>query len=248
VPACLGRSQELRAFFDNPSNASAQEAFALLGMKKQERTVLGTELQGDVLRHDVRQITVSFSEHRVVAPSPTLAATRLEVGRRVVQRLAQVVLSRILALDVRVTELQQRKAYLGARMRMLDLARNGMEGIVKDPATIDAQIKDIEHELRQNKEGYIEAKASLATMDSYIGHIDEVFSHPQQHVSLTHTPLRVNRMGIKVDEAFVGVVNDLPLAELSIGADFRGALAIVRCPRSELPPREDLLAKAERYL
>ena len=35
---------------------------------------------------------------------------------------------------MKATELQQHKAYLGARMRLLNLARDGMEGIVKDPA------------------------------------------------------------------------------------------------------------------
>ena len=35
VPACLGRSNELRAFFDDPVNREIQEAHALLGMKKE---------------------------------------------------------------------------------------------------------------------------------------------------------------------------------------------------------------------
>ena len=248
VPACLGRSSELRAFFENPSNREVQEAYALLGMKKEERTVLGMELQGDSVRQGVAQVTVSFSEHRLIAPTATLAATRLEVGRRIIQRLAQVALSRIIALDMKATELQEHKAYLGARLRLLNLARDGMEGIVKDPATIGEEIKAIERELKQTVDGYIEAKTSLATLDGYIKHIDDVFSHPEQHVTLTHTPLRLSRMGVKVGDATKGPVNELTLAELSIGENLRGAIAIARCPRSELPPKEDLIAKAERYL
>jgi hypothetical protein len=248
VPACLGRSRELRAFFENPSNQDVQEAYALLGMKKEERTVFGTDVQGDAVTQDVAQTAVSFSEHRLIAPSTTLAATRLEIGKRIIQRLAQVALSRIVALDMKATELQQHKAYLGARLRLLNLARDGMEGIVKDPATIAADIKAVERELKETVEGYIEAKSSLATLDGYIKRVDEVFSHPEQHVTLTHTPLRVSRMGIKVEDASAGPVNELSLAELSIGENLRGAIAIVRCPRSELPPKEDLVAKAERYL
>src|SRR5215475_6313988 len=52
VPACLGRSTELRAFFDDPANREAQEAYALLGMKKDERTVFAPQLQGDAVTHD----------------------------------------------------------------------------------------------------------------------------------------------------------------------------------------------------
>ena len=248
VPACLGRSSELRAFFENPSNLDVQEAYALLGMKKEERSVLGMELQGESVRQGVAQVTVSFSEHRLIAPAATLAATRLDVGRRILQRLAQVALSRIVALDMKATELQEHKAYLAARLRLLNLARDGMEGIVKDPATIGEEIKSIERELKQTVDGYIEAKTSLATLDGYIKHIDDVFSHPEQHVMLTHTPLRLSRMGVRVGDDTKGPVNDLTLAELSIGDNLRVAIAIVRCPRSELPPKEDLVAKAERYL
>ena len=246
VPACLGRSRELRAFFD--ANPDVSEAYALLGMKKEERSVFGAQLEGDRVKHDAAQVAVSFSGHRLVAPSTTLAATRLEIGRRIIRRLAQIALSRIVALDMKASELEQHKAYLGTRLRLLNLARDGMEGIVKDPATIAEEIKSVQRELKQTVDGYIEAKASLATLDGYIKHIDDVFSDPSHHVSLTHTPLRLSRMGIKVEGAAVGPVNELTLAELSIGDDFRGAVAIVRCPRGELPPKEDLLAKAERYL
>jgi len=248
VTACMGRSRELRAFFENPSNAEVQEAYALLGMKKAEHATFGTQLEGDSVRHDVAQTAVNFSEHRLVAPSATLAATRLEIGRRMIQRLAQIALARIVAIDMKATELQEHKAYLGARMRLLNLARDGMEGLVKDPSTIAQEVKQIESELKVTVDGYIEAKSSLATLDGYIKHIDDVFAHSEQHLTLTQVLLRLNRMGIKVDAAAGGAVNELSLAELSIGDNFRGAIAIVRCPRSELPPKEDLVSKAERYL
>ena len=123
-----------------------------------------------------------------------------------------------------------------------------MEGIVKDPATIAEEIKTVEQELKETVEGYIEAKASLVSLDAYMQRIDDVFSHPEQHITLTHTPLRLSRMGMKVDDATTEPVNEVTLAELSIGDDLRAAIAIARCPRSELPPKEDLIAKAERYL
>jgi hypothetical protein len=43
-------------------------------------------------------------------------------------------------------------------------------------------------------------------------------------------------------------VNELVLAEIVLTAELRAAVAIVRCPRSELPPKRDFLATAERYL
>jgi len=248
VPTCLGRSRELRAFFEDPANADVEEAFALLGMTKEEHTRFAPKLEGDILRHDVAQVAVNFSEHRLLAPSRTQVDARMEIGRRIIRQLALVALARIVALDRKANALQQHKAYLGARMRLLNLARDGMEGIVKDPATVNEQIKAVERELKDTVDDYIDAKSSLATLDGYIEQIDAVFAHPEQHLSLTHTPLRVNRMGIKVDEASPDIANELTLAELAIGENLRGAIAMARCPRSELPPKEDLVAKAERYL
>lgn len=248
VPACLGGSKELRAFFDAPANREVQEAYALLVMKREERTVFAPRFQGDKLEQDIAQVTVSFSGHKVIAPAASLADTRREVGKRIMNRLAQIALSRIIALDTKATELAQHKGFLAARMRLLNLARDGMEGIVKDPATIREQMKEVEREMKNTVEGYIDAKSSLATLDGYIRQVDEVFSHPDRHLALTHTPLRINRMGFKSDDASSGPVNDLNLVEMSIGENLQIAIAIVRCPRSELPPREDLLANAERYL
>jgi len=134
------------------------------------------------------------------------------------------------------------------RLRMLNLARDGMEGIVDDPATIGEQIRTVERELKETVEGYIETKSSLATLDGYIAQIDEVFSHPEQHVTLTQSDLRLDRMGIKVDDGTDERHNALTLAELKLGEKLRAVVALVRCPRSELPPKEDMIANAERYL
>jgi hypothetical protein len=248
VPACLGRSHELRRFFDQPANAGVQEAYALLGMKKEERKVLGMDLKGDSVQRDVAQTQVSFTGHRIVDPTSTLAATRLDIGRRIILRLAQVALARIVEADSKATELEQHKAYLGARLRLLRLAKDGMEGIVKDPATIAAEMKEVEAKLKTTVDDYIEAKASIATLDGYVGHIRDVLSHPEQHVALSQTPLRVSRLGVRVEGEASGPVNELSLAELTIGPDWRAAIAIVRCARAEVPSKEELIAQAERTL
>jgi hypothetical protein len=108
-------------------------------------------------------------------------------------------------------------------------------------------MKAVVRELKVTIDDYIDTKSSLNTLDGYLRQIDDVFSKPDQHVTLTRTAVRTSRMGFKVDAAATGPVNDLTVAELSIG-DLRGAIAIVRCTRSELPPKENLVAKAEHYL
>jgi hypothetical protein len=248
VPAFLGRSKELREFFRVPSNREAGEAFALLAMKREERTVLGVQQQGEQVQHDVPLATVSFSGHRLFAPSATLEATRLEVGRRIIRRLAQLSLKRIVDLDMKAAELGERKAWLAARLRLVKLAVDGAAGLLEDTAQTRSQIAAIERELKETVHDYIETKSSIATLDACIGHIDAVFSHPEQQVSLQGTPLRLSRMGVRVDAGHPGPVNEFVMTELAIGEGLSVVIAIVRCSLAELPPEEDLLSNAERFL
>jgi hypothetical protein len=219
VPAILGRAHELQEFF---ARSDAAQAYALLGMRKIET------------REETRTL-VSFSDHRIVAPAETLDAARIELARRILLRLAQAALARIIAVDEKAAELESRKAYLGARLRLLRASEEKDTG-------------DIERQLRETVDAYIDAKGSLATLDGYIGYIDEVFSHPERHVARTQTALRVDRLGVKVEGEATGPVNDLALTALSVGNDLQAVIAVVRCPRAEMPSRADLIAQAERSL
>ncbi|MDM0024385.1 hypothetical protein [Variovorax saccharolyticus] len=248
IPAFLGRSKDLREFFRLPSNREAGEAFALLAMKREERTVLGVQQHGDGVQHDVPQATVSFSGHRLFAPSPTVEATRLEVGRRIIQRLAQLALKRIVDLDMKAAELGERKAWLAARLRLVKLAVDGAAGLLEDTTETRSQIAAIERELKETVHDYIETKAGIATMDAYIKHIDAVFSHPERQVSLQRTPLRLSRMGVRVNADHPGPLNEFVMTELAIGEGVSVVIAVVRCPLAELPPEEDPLSHAERYI
>ncbi|AMO23762.1 hypothetical protein GCM10027034_36180 [Ramlibacter solisilvae] len=244
----LGRSRELRAYFDDPANAGVREAFALLGMSKEEKTFLGPRYEDGMLKQDVAQTSVNFNGHRLFALAPTEAQTRVELGRRIVQRLSEVTLSRIMEIDRKGLNLEQQKSLLGTRLRMLKLARDGVPGLVDDPGTVEQQIREVQRQLDERVKDFIEAKSSLATLDGYIEQIREVFAHPEQHVVLTRSELDVTRMNVKADEGTEEPHRTLTLAELQVGGRQPAVIAFVRCLRSELPPKEDLLAKAERFL
>jgi hypothetical protein len=246
LPTCIGRSDEVREFFE--THPECAEAWALMGMQRKDRQILGPRLEGEVLRQDVAQTTVSFTGHRLLAPTPDMAQTKLEIGRRIMQRLAELVLARIVGINQQTQDLSQSKALLGVQLRRLHRARDGMESLVIDGTSIEQQIRDVERQLKETAEGYVEAKSSLATLDSYIDQINAVLAHPEQQVSLAPARLRVNRMGVKVDEGSSEEADDLDLAELSIGEGLHATISLVRIPRTELPAKQDLLAQAQRAL
>ena len=247
VTDCIARSRDVRRFFEQ--HPDCIEAHALLAMKRTERQVLAPRMEGGLMRQDVAQTTVSFSEHRLLAPAADEAGTRLEVGHRIVQRLAQLVLARIVAVDQRAKDLNLHQAYLVMKRRMLQRGRDGMQVLTSDPASIELQIADVERELAETTESYREAKGSLSMLDGYIDHINAVLTHPEQQMGMERIHMRLNLLGVKVDTPTSDEpTNPLDLTELHIGEGLRATVALVRIPRDELAPKEDLLAKAERFL
>lgn len=246
VPATLARSADLRDFFDQ--HPACDEAHALLGMHCEERQVFAPRLEGEVLRHDVAQTTIGFSGHRLIAPAADEAGTRREVGRRILQRLAQLALARIVALGEEAKELQQRKACLGMRLRMLERARDGLQPLVDGDVSIEEQMRDVQRALKETSLDYVEARLGLAGLDGYIDQMNAVLAHPEAHVALARRRVRVNRMGVRVDPGSSEQADELDLAELSIGEGLRATITLVRVPRAELPAAEDLLLRAARAL
>jgi len=246
VPAVLGRSKELRTLFETPANAASAEAYALLGALKEERSVFAPALVDGQLQQDVAQTTVSFAKHRLFAPATEFIACRREVGVLIFRRLAGLALERIAALGERATGLEQRKAMLGARLRMLNLRRGGIQDIASGAPDPGAEIAAIEREVKATVDDYVEAKASVATLESRFDHVNAIFNAPADYVSLAREALRVDKMGFKTAAGSSAPVSDLVLSELSIGEGLTIVIAFVRCRRAEVPPRESLSARAAR--
>jgi len=248
VSIALGSSQELRDFFTAPENHAATEAHALLGMLKTERDVFAPAIVNGTLRQDVAQTTVSFSHHLLICPAADALACRREVGTRILRRLAALALERITALNERASELEQRKAMLGAQLRLLHLRRNGLEQIAHDEGDVAAEIASMERELKATVDDYLETKASLATLQTRIHHIDAIFGAPAEHVRLERITQRVNRLGYKIAASSDEPASVLTLHELSIGDGLKIVMAFVFCQRAEIPPAESLSVRGARAL
>lgn len=246
VLALLGRSHELHAFFD--SNPGAPEAVALLGMQMQQKTVLGAAHVGEAVQQEVAQKTVSFSGHRIIAPAADALACRREVGTRILRRLAALALQRIVGRERRVSELEERKAILATRLRLLTLRRGGLQSIAGDAADESAEIESLERALKATVDDYIETKTNLATLDGTIGIINEILGAPEAFLSLAIVRQRLNRMGIIVPAEAKEAATDLELHELSIGDGLRAVIVLVRVVRAEIPSRDDRFKDAARQL
>ena len=68
IPDVFGRSHELRKFFSASQNNDLTHAHTILFMARKEKNILGMGMVGDTIMRDVKQTTVSFTDHQVEAP------------------------------------------------------------------------------------------------------------------------------------------------------------------------------------
>jgi hypothetical protein len=74
------------------------EMVAMMTMLRQERSIFGQKQEGELIIRDVRQQAVSFTDHRIVAPSVDLETTREGIVNRGLEVLATVAMERITTL------------------------------------------------------------------------------------------------------------------------------------------------------
>ena len=87
-------SSEIQDYMKN-SHADSAPCCALLCMRRTEKTVMGMELSDNMLKKDVQQVAVSFSDHRVYSPTPVEPETREGLRHCLFQGLVTNALERI---------------------------------------------------------------------------------------------------------------------------------------------------------
>ena len=70
-------NRHLEEFFASTEHADQAEVFALLFLRYREKTILGSEIRGEIIMREVRQKTCNFYGHRLFAPSANEAAARV---------------------------------------------------------------------------------------------------------------------------------------------------------------------------
>lgn len=80
IESMLGRSEAVREFLSDGSNAFATECYALLGMRRQTKTVMGTALHGEMLQADAPRQLLYFTDHTLRELTHSEADTRARLN------------------------------------------------------------------------------------------------------------------------------------------------------------------------
>jgi hypothetical protein len=249
VAPAMSSSADLRAFFEQYPDLP--EAYGVLGMAMTEKHILGVALEGETLRRDVVQQTVSFSDHQVRVCGRSEAELREELVRRLVDQLGLEGLARFSADQSRREVLEQERALLRTRLQLLERQGVGVRGVLGDepPAGLE-ELARLREQIDDNGRGLEHLGIRSESLERELGHLCEVLSNPGAHIYVEARRFRLNRMNVVLPESSseTGAEIRLQVGRLPTNPPRMRAFTLVRFRRAELLPASSLFERAARLL
>jgi hypothetical protein len=211
-------------------NPASREVYALMGMRRWEKSSLGMELHGQVLRRDVLQQVVYFTNHTLENPSPRLEETREMISWSIFDKLIDLVAKRIEARKLEKFELLREKDRLMARLHEAnDLTR-------------PALAEEMDEMLRK-----IQKHVALSDLQNYLHDFEAVLLNPEQQLRLERTSMYLDDMGVRREP---GEVAGKPVEfDDLIGFDRRQwTVILVHCSDIHVESYAEILEAAYRRL
>lgn len=231
LQSVFSHSSEIQDYMAEPHEDNAS-CCALLCMRRTEKTVMGMQLSGDRLNRDVLQVAVNFSDHRVYSPAPSEPKARQGLRHCLFQGLVTNALERIVKLRLDSHRLQSKHQMLHASLRRNRQKIKGVNQGTDTDNKIAHAIEETGLELRKVEKQML--NTPLMTPQRVLEQVIEVFSNPGEFVKMRKTPLRLNKMCIKISDDSPAPANQLNLTEVVIGNELPRVVTLARFPRKDL--------------
>ncbi len=163
----LGRLKSVREYLKENVAAPTDEIFGLLVMEREERTVFGTELEGESIRRDVMQVALNFFNHRFLAPASSEADSRWDLKKRAFDYLIERALEQLANDRRKRGELDRQRRLLRRKLELLRAGQWGLRAMISDQELppditgLEAEIESIDTELGRFGAGGLSLERSL---------------------------------------------------------------------------------------
>lgn len=178
IDEMLGRSQAIRDVIDHPATWQGEHFHALLAARRQHKKQFGVARQGDVIRSDVVQEVLFFSDQTLVEPSGDLETTRQRLRERALDSLLH-------SFNAHVDTLRRERAGLrsDASIEHAQIALHGPDG-----ALHTRHLAELDCRLRHNTEALMPEHLAVTLAD--------FLRNPEAALSLKPVTVNVDRLGI----------------------------------------------------
>ncbi len=224
-------------------------------MQRAERTVLGMEIRGDTVQRDVKQTSVSFTDHRLTEFNGDEDATRWQPKANAFDHLVERALVRIVTARSRQDQLKSTRALLNVKLKRMQQGNWGFESRLGTGNTSgrDAAKPDIDFESLERQIAEIEAElrtlsTDSASLDKSLQEVISVLDQPEANLRLDRIKLTLDAMSVKRSEATDKGVTNLEMDEVFLGDGPRFIVQLVDFSLAEISSGADLMQRAARSL
>jgi hypothetical protein len=239
----FGRDKGLRDYLGSPEGLGAQQVTTLLLARRDERNMLGMDLVGDQVRRDVAQVSVSFSAHRLLEPHISEAESRRFLKRRAFDHILSLALAEIAEARVERADLTRQRDLLRRELRVLKqgtLPFERPEAAQSDEAGLQAELDAVSAQLQELGADQDVLKAHLDAVAGRLG--DAEHQLWTEEITLCLGPMNIRR------DSDYPSARQLVFRELHNVRGARAVMLPIAITPSDLPPVEDFVSAAERYL
>jgi hypothetical protein len=180
---------------------SAPWLYALLTMQKDEKSIVGAEVVGDIVMRDVLRHAVSFGSHQLIEPSESEDETRHKLKKRAFEHLLGLALRRITLVKSERENLQQCRALLQSKLKLMQRTGWGFQHLTAagqtDSDTVEKLAGKIDAKL-------LELGGDDRVLEVHLDILIDVLGRSDEHLRVKKEKLIIDRMGIKYTEPVDG--------------------------------------------
>lgn len=239
MTTAFSRSETLQHLFDG--DPQLDEAYAALATTLIERKGLGMALEGEILRRDVVQTSVSFSNPRVHLVAADLDSLRRAIAYRMFDELAMVALERIEGIRSERKQLSDDRALLQTRLQMLHGHGTGFDVHESDGNGVHAL-------LEENTRALAAAGAGADALERELDVVLEVLASSSSLVTMARREMRLTAMNQLVEGDTAEACREIRFvcARAERIRPVTRAVLIVRYPRAAMRAMKMSFTEASR--
>ena len=209
--------RESRAMIDfQKKNPGIHEFYALMGMRRREKTLIGCELAGNMVSNEAMHKVVYFTSHTIENPAQSEQQSRELIALSFFDRLVSAVAKQVALRREAMHALSREKDLLTVELRLADQETR---------ASLEQSLENIVNEMQKS--------AASLDLRHHIEDFESVLLNPGHYLELNRTELILDDMGIRRQEedAIHGkqiIFNDL------LGFDRRRwTVTLIHCSKME---------------
>lgn len=244
----FGDFTEMDDYLKNKQGLKPDRIYGLLMMRWQEKRVLGMELQNEIVKRDVLQVTFNFFNHVFIGPTENEEETRWELKKHAFDFMVEQALERIVKAQGKLGQLKGQKRLLEQKLEKMRAGNWGFSAMQAGNDNPSPDLATLEKEIDTLEIGLQELSADQGSIEENFDHINETLGNPAVCLSKRDLTICLDEMLVKRDPSAGGRVNQLDLLEFHAANGERLVVLNGWIATSDLPRKKDFLDEASRYL